>query len=109
LTSGAEVQAADTILPALNITVASNGTAVNNATVRVVTTCGTVYARQTNSAGKLADPGFPYGTGFTVCATNGTRKRVMTVANTSFANAGTTVAMGIGSGDSGSTTGSGCP
>jgi len=109
LTPGAAVQAADTILPALNITVTNNIIPVNNATVRVVTTCGTVYTRQTNILGKLADPGFPYGTGFAVCATNGTRKRVMTVANTSFANAGTTVAMGIGTADAGSTAGTTCP
>jgi Tfp pilus assembly protein PilV len=110
VTVGDPVQAVDTILPALDITVTSNGVAVNNATVRVVTTCGTVYDdRRTTSAGKLADPGFPYGTGLTVCATNGTRKRVRTVTNTSFLNAGTAVAMSIGTADSGSTTGSACP
>jgi hypothetical protein len=96
LTPGATVQAADTVLPALDITVTRGGPALAGATVRVITTCGTAYTRQTNSAGKLSDPGFPYGTGFTLCATDGTRKRVVTSqANTSFANAGTAVAMAI--------------
>jgi hypothetical protein len=108
--TGAPVEAGDTILPALDITVTSNGIPVNNATVRVVTTCGTVYDdRMTTITGKLLDPGFPYGTGFTVCATNGVRKRVRTVANTSFLNAGTAVAMSIGTADSGSTVGGTCP
>jgi hypothetical protein len=96
LTAGGAVQPADTILPALDITVTRGGPALAGATVRVITTCGTVYTRQTNGAGKLTDPGFPYGTGFTLCATDGTRKRVVTAqANTSFANAGTAVAMAI--------------
>ncbi|MEA2274329.1 MAG: hypothetical protein QOI98_3037 [Solirubrobacteraceae bacterium] len=110
VTPGAPVQADDTVLPALDITVTNNAIPVSGATVRVVTTCGTVYDdRTTNILGKLNDPGFPYGTGFTVCATKGGRKRVKTVANTSFLNAGTAVAMGIGTADSGSTTGSTCP
>jgi hypothetical protein len=90
------VPASETVLPALDITVTRGGPVLAGATVRVITTCGTVYTRQTNSAGKLDDPGFPYGTGFTLCATDGTRKRVVTAqANTSFANAGTAVAMAI--------------
>jgi hypothetical protein len=96
VTPGATVQAADTILPALDITVTRGGSAVVGATVRVITGCGTVYQRNTISQGKLADPGFPYGTGFTLCATDGARKSVVpSQANTSFANAGTAVALAI--------------
>ncbi|MGH2942630.1 MAG: carboxypeptidase-like regulatory domain-containing protein [Solirubrobacteraceae bacterium] len=112
VTPGTAVQAADTILPALHVTVQNNGSGapVNNATVRVVTACGTLYTRQTNSQGRLADPGFPFGTGFRVCATNGTRKRVISSqANTSFANAGTPVTLDIGSSGSTTTNPNACP
>jgi hypothetical protein len=99
LTPGDAVQAADTILPALDIKVTNGTPVVFNADVRVVTACGSVYWRKTNAAGKLDDPGFPYGTGFTVCATNGSRKRVVTpVANTNPANAGTTVSLNLSGG-----------
>jgi Tfp pilus assembly protein PilV len=94
LAAGGAAQADDTILPALDITVTKGGP-VLGATVRVITTCGTVYTRTTNSAGKLDDPGFPYGAGFTLCATDGTRKRVVTAqTNTNFVNA-TAVPMAI--------------
>lgn len=78
LTPGSTVQAADVRLPALNITVKDRGVNVDNATVRVVTQCGTTYERQT-SGGLIDDPGFPYATsGMTLCATDGERKRVLT-------------------------------
>jgi Tfp pilus assembly protein PilV len=113
LTPGGSLQAADTVLPALHIAVTStaSGTALANATVRVITACGTVYTRTTNSAGKLDDPGFPYGTGFTVCATNGARKRVVTgQSNTNFANTGTVMAaMNITTSGSSSTNPTLCP
>jgi len=110
VTPGGVIQAADTVLPAMHVTVTNNTTAVVGATVRVLTPCPSVYQRTTITAGKLADPGFPYGTGFTVCASNGTRKRVLTArTNTNFAAAGTPVALDIGT--SGSTTSSpnSCP
>ncbi len=44
----------------------------------VATGCGNTIVRRTNGQGQLDDPGFPYGTGLTVCATDGvTRKRVV--------------------------------
>jgi hypothetical protein len=61
--------------------------AVSGATVVVVTSCGTKYTRTTGADGRLTDPGFPWGTGFSVCVSSGTgttaRKRTYTaVANT---------------------------
>jgi len=110
VTPGGSVQAADTVLPALDITVTNGGVPLSGATVRVVTACGSVYQRTTIAGGKLADPGFPYGTGFTVCATNGTRKRVVTAqSNTSFANAGTPVTLDVGAAGSTTTSPSSCP
>lgn len=76
---GGTVQAADVQLPALNITVKEDGANVANATVRVITQCGSTYTRETDLNGLIEDPGFPYATaGMTLCATNGVRKRVLT-------------------------------
>lgn len=98
LTPGGTIQAADTVLPALRITVLDGSTPVANATVAVATGCGNTIVRRTNSQGQLDDPGFPYGTGFTVCAWDGgTRGRVVSgQANTKFT--GTAVTMHLNSG-----------
>ena len=49
------------------------------------TTCGTIYGGRTIvSNGTLKNPGLPYGTGFTVCAVDGTRKVSRVVDNTSY-------------------------
>jgi Tfp pilus assembly protein PilV len=79
------------VIPSLDYLVV-NGTgttppAVSGATVVVVTSCGTKYTRTTGADGRLTDPGFPWGTGFSVCVSSGTgttaRKRTYTaVANT---------------------------
>jgi hypothetical protein len=102
LTPGSTVQAADVQLPALNITVKDDGGDVANATVTVTTPCGNTYTRQTDSAGLIDDPGFPYATaGMTVCASKGGRKRVLSnQANTSFDGVDMTLNIGS-SGSSG--------
>jgi hypothetical protein len=77
LTPGSTVQAGEVRIPALNITVNDNGVKVHNATVRVITQCGSTYARKATD-GLIDDPGFPYATsGMTLCATDGVRKRVL--------------------------------
>jgi hypothetical protein len=110
VTPGGSIQAADTVLPALDVLVTSNATKIA-ATVRVITACGSVYQRTTAAAtGRLADPGFPYGAGITICATNGTRKRVVTGAtNKIFTAAGTPYAMDIATSGSTSTLPNACP
>jgi hypothetical protein len=94
LTPGDAIQAADTVLPALHVTVLDGSAPVAGATVSVATGCGNTIVRRTNGQGQLDDPGFPYGTGLTVCATDGlTRKRVVSgQANTNLST-GTTVAI----------------
>jgi hypothetical protein len=76
--------------------------------VAVKTACGTIIGpRAIVADGTLKNPGLPYGTGFTVCAVDGTKKAVATsVSNTNYANAPlvttpTTLAL--------STTGATCP
>jgi len=98
VTPGGAIQAADTVLPALRITVLDGSTPVANATVAVATGCGNTIARRTNGQGQLDDPGFPYGTGFTVCAWDGgTRGRVVSgQSNTNVS--GTAVTMQLSSG-----------
>lgn len=95
---GGAIQAADTVLPALRITVLDGSAPVADATVAVATGCGNTIVRTTNGQGQLDDPGFPYGTGFTICATAGaTRGRVLSgQSNTNFA--GTAVTMQLNSG-----------
>jgi Tfp pilus assembly protein PilV len=99
LAPGGSVQAPDTILPALHVTVRNGAAAVASATVRVVAGCSNTIVRRTNAQGALDDPGFPYGSGLTVCATDGTtRKRVVSgQANTNLTT-GTTVTMDLGGG-----------
>ena len=80
LTPGATVQATDVRLPAMNIRVKDDGANVANATVSVITQCANTYTRRTDVDGLIDDPGFPYATaGMTLCATDGVRKRVLTL------------------------------
>jgi Tfp pilus assembly protein PilV len=70
------------LLPALDIKVVNGAAPVSGATVSVVTSCGTKITRTTNAGGRLADPGYPSGTDFGVCVSDGTVKHEMTVSNT---------------------------
>jgi hypothetical protein len=94
LAPGDAIRAADTVLPALHVTVLDGASPLAGATVSVATGCGNTIVRRTNSQGQLDDPGFPYGTGLTVCATDGvTRRRVVSgQPNTNFAS-GTVVGI----------------
>ncbi len=96
----------DLQLPSLNVKVTNGATATTR--VAVKTACGTIIGpRAIVTDGSLKNPGLPYGTGFTVCAVDGTKKAVATnVANTNYTNAPlvttpTTLAL--------STTGGTCP
>jgi hypothetical protein len=96
----------DLQLPSLNVKVTNGATATTK--VAVKTACGTIIGpRAIVADGTLKNPGLPYGTGFTVCAVDGTKKAVATsVSNTNYANAPlvttpTTLAL--------STTGATCP
>jgi Tfp pilus assembly protein PilV len=72
-------------LPALDFKVMNGSSAVHGATVTVVTACGTKIKRTTQADGRLADPGYPWGAGFSVCVSNGTVKKELTAANTTLA------------------------
>jgi Tfp pilus assembly protein PilV len=87
VTPGTTITSASMRLPALDVRVTSAGTPVAGATVRVTTACGTVYRRTTMADGKLADPGFPFGSGLALCVSDGTRSRQLSRDNTNF-NAG---------------------
>jgi Tfp pilus assembly protein PilV len=78
---GQSVAAPEIVVPALDLQVVDGATAVSGATVSVVTACGTKITRTTNAAGRLADPGYPWGTGFSVCVSDGTVKRELTLSN----------------------------
>jgi Tfp pilus assembly protein PilV len=71
-------------IPSPNFRVVSGTTPVAGATLQVTTGCGTVYRRTTTADGVLADPGFPFSASLGVCASDGTRKVVLTRANTNF-------------------------
>lgn len=60
-------------LPAIDVRVTNSSGPVAGAQVVVTSACGTRYARTTGSDGRLDDPGYPFGTGFTVCASDGTK------------------------------------
>jgi Tfp pilus assembly protein PilV len=69
------------VVPSLDLKVVNGANPVNGATVSVVTACGTKLTRTTSATGRLADPGYPSGTGFSVCVSNGTVKRALTLSN----------------------------
>jgi hypothetical protein len=69
------------VVPSLDLKVVSGASPVSGATVSVVTACGTKITRTTGATGRLADPGYPSGTGFSVCVSNGTVKRALTLSN----------------------------
>lgn len=69
------------VVPSLDLKVVNGANPVNGATVSVVTACGTKITRTTSATGRLADPGYPSGTGFSVCVSNGTVKRALTLSN----------------------------
>jgi Tfp pilus assembly protein PilV len=70
------------LLPSLDFHVVNGAAPLTGATVKVVTTCGTSIVRTTTANGRLADPGYPSGTGFSVCVTDGTAQRELTLDNT---------------------------
>jgi hypothetical protein len=99
----------DLQLPSLNVKL-TGFTSPATPEVAVKTACGTIIGNRTILAdGTLKNPGLPYGTGFTVCAVDGSKRAVATnVANTNYANYAnapgttpTTLAL--------STTGATCP
>jgi len=99
LTPGDAIQAADTVVPALHVTVLDGSSPVVGATVSVATGCGNTIVRRTNGEGQLDDPGFPYGTGLTVCATDGvTRKRVVSGQQNTNLTTGTIVMLQLNGG-----------
>lgn len=69
------------VVPSLDLKVVNGVNPVSGATVSVVTACGTKITRTTSATGRLADPGYPSGTGFSVCVSNGTVKRALTLSN----------------------------
>jgi Tfp pilus assembly protein PilV len=70
------------LLPSLDVKVVNGAAAVSGATVSVLTACGTSIDRTTTANGRLADPGYPFGTGLHVCVSNGTVERELTLDNT---------------------------
>jgi hypothetical protein len=79
---GESTEATPILLPSLDVAVVRGATAVAGATVKVVTACGTSIVRTTGASGRLADPGYPSGTGFGVCVSDGAAKRELTLSNT---------------------------
>jgi Tfp pilus assembly protein PilV len=79
---GQATTAAPILLPALDLKVVNGTSAVGGATVAVTTACGTKIRRTTGSGGRLADPGYPSGAGFSVCVSDGAVKRELTLSNT---------------------------
>lgn len=81
------VAAVDLQLPSLNVKVTSGNP--TSTKVAVKTACGTIVGPlQILADGSLKNPGLPYGTGFTVCAVDGTKRAVATgVSNTNYTNA----------------------
>ena len=70
-------------LPNLNVRVLNGNTATT--TVWVKTACGTIYkSRAIVADGTLKNPGLPYGTGFKVCAVDGSKIASGTFDNTSY-------------------------
>jgi Tfp pilus assembly protein PilV len=78
---GQTTTAAPILLPALDVKAVRGATAVSGATVSVITSCGTKIRRTTTASGRLTDPGYPAGTGFSLCVSDGTVKRDLTVSN----------------------------
>jgi hypothetical protein len=76
---GTTTTSADVHLPALNVKVTTDGTPDSGpaTAVRVTTSCGTVYRRPTLADGSIADPGFPLGSDFEICVTDGTHSHVV--------------------------------
>jgi hypothetical protein len=79
------------VLPSLDFNVVNGAAAVTGATVKVVTTCGSSIVRTTGADGHLADPGYPSGTGFTVCVSDGAVNRTLTQDNTTLPGQNVTV------------------
>jgi Tfp pilus assembly protein PilV len=79
---GQTTTAPSIVLPSLDFKVVNGASPVTGATVSVVTSCGTTITRTTSADGRLADPGYPSGTGFDVCVSDGSVKRAMTISNT---------------------------
>jgi type II secretory pathway pseudopilin PulG len=79
---GQTTTAPSIVLPSLDFKVVNGPSPITGATVSVVTSCGTKITRTTSAGGRLADPGYPSGTGFDVCVSDGAVKREMTVSNT---------------------------
>ena len=70
-------------LPNLNVRVLNGNT--GSTKIWVKTACGTIIGpRAIVADGTMKNPGLPYGTGFTVCAVDGTKKVSRTVDNTSY-------------------------
>jgi Tfp pilus assembly protein PilV len=93
---GVNAAAAAILLPSLDIKVVKGTTVVSGATVSVVTACGTKIKRTTTAAGRLTDPGYPWGTGFGVCVSDGTVKQQLTLANTALPGQDVTVNLATG-------------
>jgi Tfp pilus assembly protein PilV len=93
---GGNAAAAAIVLPSLDIKVVKGTTAVSGATVSVVTACGTKIKRTTTTAGRLADPGYPWGTGFAVCVSDGALKQQLTLSNTTLPGQDVTVNLATG-------------
>ena len=71
-------------LPNLDVRVLNGNTATTK--IWVKTACGTIIGpRAILGDGTLKNPGLPYGTGFTVCAIDGSKKVSRTLDNTSYA------------------------
>jgi len=70
------------LLPALDLEVFDGASPIGGASVSVVTSCGTSITRTTNADGRLTDPGYPGGTDFSVCVSDGAVHRELTLSNT---------------------------
>lgn len=87
ITAGGVMPSASTAsilqLPNLNARVLNGNTASTK--IWVKTACGTIIGpRAIVADGTLKNPGLPYGSGFTVCAVDGSKKASRTVDNTSY-------------------------
>jgi len=87
ITAGGTMPTATTSLPLqlpnLNVRVLNGNTATTK--IWVKTACGTIIGpRAIVTDGTMKNPGLPYGTGFTVCAVDGSKKVSRIVDNTSY-------------------------
>ena len=87
ITAGGTMPTATTSLPLqlpnLNVRVVNGNTGTTK--IWVKTACGTIIGpRAIVADGTMKNPGLPYGTGFTVCAVDGSKKVSRTVDNTTY-------------------------